>query len=204
MKNLFNIINQFIKFAKIPVYNKCKKCGDASPDLNEDDLCYKCFDPSKSKDLSSKEIKTKKPISNVSFPLELLAPASSFAFIPSICHIEKLELIKDALFIIFTIKTKNNIIKTEAEFFDSSASDILEEYINGSQVQDITSGSEFNELLNPNTNKNEESALWLCNEFDSIYLIIETYFKKFHNLFLNEGNPMNDILNAAPSNGIFV
>ena len=46
IKRALKLIN---KFAAIPVYNKCKKCGDADPYLGESGLCYKCFDSIKEK-----------------------------------------------------------------------------------------------------------------------------------------------------------
>ena len=49
MKNLFRLIDILSKFAEIPVYDKCKKCGDTDPYMGDEGLCYKCFDPSISK-----------------------------------------------------------------------------------------------------------------------------------------------------------
>ena len=49
MKRLSKAINILYRFAAIPEYPKCKKCGNADPYLNEDGLCYKCFDPAKKK-----------------------------------------------------------------------------------------------------------------------------------------------------------
>lgn len=57
MINLFRLIDILAKFAEIPVYNKCKKCGDTDPYLGDEGLCYKCFDPSISKKESKKEPK---------------------------------------------------------------------------------------------------------------------------------------------------
>lgn len=47
------------KFAEIPKYPKCKKCGDTDPYLGDDGLCYKCFDQNKSSQLSSSDFEQK-------------------------------------------------------------------------------------------------------------------------------------------------
>lgn len=46
IKRALKLIN---KFAAIPIYNKCRRCGDADPYLGENELCYKCFDLGKEK-----------------------------------------------------------------------------------------------------------------------------------------------------------
>jgi len=48
----------FEKFAAIPEYNKCKKCGNADPYLSDDGLCFKCFDQNRPQ-LRDKEEKSK-------------------------------------------------------------------------------------------------------------------------------------------------
>jgi len=42
---LIKAINKFVKLAEIPDYPKCKICGSADPYLNDDKICYKCFNP---------------------------------------------------------------------------------------------------------------------------------------------------------------
>jgi len=59
-KKLLSIIDVFYKLAEIPVYQKCKQCGDTDPYMGDEGLCYKCFDPSKPKDIKIEE----KPISS--------------------------------------------------------------------------------------------------------------------------------------------
>ena len=45
MKKLFKALKLLSKFAAIPIYNKCKKCGDADPYLDDDGFCYKHSKP---------------------------------------------------------------------------------------------------------------------------------------------------------------
>jgi len=56
------------KFAEIPVYQKCKKCGDADPFMGDEGLCWKCFEPDKVENKNKKDIKqnAENPVSIIS------------------------------------------------------------------------------------------------------------------------------------------
>lgn len=49
MRKLSKAINALKILATIPNYPKCKKCGNADPYIDENGLCYKCFELIKEK-----------------------------------------------------------------------------------------------------------------------------------------------------------
>ena len=120
------IIELFYKFAAIPIYPKCKRCGNADPYIGDSGLCYKCFEPEKEEEMVTTSPSAKKLSNEITFIIN-----DGFNIKVTI---KSLAIQNNSLAIIYEFETQNNKGEIDATIWGMFDDKINKIIANGDDV----------------------------------------------------------------------